>query len=59
MIHSTARTHGALTKALSLPREQALVSMPDSQLANQDGNNYTYPAGELAATVQQPQNLSV
>lgn len=35
MIHGSARAHGVLTKASSLPREHTLLSMPDSLSACQ------------------------
>lgn len=53
MIHSSARAHGVLTKASSLPREHTLLSMPDSLSACQDMKKTKHmgPAGGLARCV--------
>lgn len=51
MIHSSAHAHGVLTKALSLPREHPLLSMPDSLSVCQGRKKYIDPAGKLAVTV--------
>lgn len=50
MIHSSARAHGVLTKASSLPREHTLLSMPDSLSACQGMKKTKHmdPAGGLA-----------
>lgn len=50
MIHSSAHAHGVLTKALSLPRENPLLSMPDSLSACQGRKKYIDPAGGLAVS---------
>lgn len=49
MIHSSARAHGVQTKALSLPREHPLLSMPDSLSVCQDRKKYI--GGGLAVEV--------
>lgn len=53
MIHSSARAHRALTKALSLPREHPSLSMSDSLSACQARKKYTDPAGGLAVSLAQ------
>lgn len=54
MIHSSARAHGVLTKASSLPREHTLLSMPDSLSACQGMKKTKHmdPAGGLAPCVE-------
>lgn len=45
MIHSSARARGALTKAVPLPREHPLLSMPDFLSGGQGRKTYKDPTG--------------